>query len=48
VIVVKDEALAQQIYFLQNAEGSALGPFDCFLLLRGAKTLKLRLDCRSR
>ena len=48
VIVVKDEALAGQIYFLQNAEGSALGPFDCFLLLRGIKTLKLRLDCQQR
>jgi cystathionine beta-lyase len=48
VIVVKDEALADQIYFLQNAEGSALGPFDCFLLLRGIKTLKLRQDCQQR
>jgi cystathionine beta-lyase len=48
VIVVKDEALADQIYFVQNAEGSALGPFDCFLLLRGTKTLKLRQDCQQR
>lgn len=48
VLVVKDEALADQIYFLQNAEGSALGPFDCFLLLRGLKTLKLRLDAQQR
>ncbi len=44
VLVVKDEALAEQIHFVQNAEGSALGPFDCFLLLRGLKTLKVRLD----
>jgi cystathionine beta-lyase len=48
VIVVKDEALAEQIYFVQNAEGCALGPFDCFLLLRGVKTLKLRQDCQQR
>ena len=48
VLVVKDEALADRIYFLQNAEGSALGPFDCFLLLRGLKTLKLRLDAQQR
>ena len=48
VIVVKDETLAGQIYFVQNAEGSALGPFDCFLLLRGTKTLKLRQDCQQR
>jgi cystathionine beta-lyase len=46
-IVVKDEALAKEIYFLQNAEGSALGPFDCFLMLRGLKTLKLRLDAQQ-
>ncbi len=48
VIVVKDEELAEQIYFLQNAEGTALGPFDSFLLLRGLKTLKLRLDCQQK
>ena len=47
VIVVKDEELAGQIHFLQNAEGNALGPFDCFLLLRGIKTLKLRIDCQQ-
>jgi cystathionine beta-lyase len=47
-IVVKDEALGEQIYFLQNAEGNALSPFDCFLLLRGIKTLKLRIDCQQK
>jgi len=48
VIVVKDDDLAKQIYFLQNAEGSALAPFDTFLFLRGLKTLKLRLDCQQK
>jgi cystathionine beta-lyase len=48
VVVVKDGELANEIYFLQNAEGSALGPFDCFLLLRGLKTLKLRMDAQQR
>jgi cystathionine beta-lyase len=48
VVVVKDEKLAEQIYFMQNAEGNALAPFDCFLLLRGVKTLKLRLDCQQK
>jgi len=48
VVVVKSDDLAKQIYFLQNAEGSALGPFDAFLFLRGLKTLKLRLDCQQR
>jgi cystathionine beta-lyase len=47
VIVVKDDALGDEIYQLQNAEGTALGPFDCFLLLRGLKTLKLRLDAQQ-
>ncbi len=46
--MVKDQVLADEIYFLQNAEGSALGPFDCFLLLRGLKTLKLRMDAQQR
>ena len=48
VVVVKEEALAEQIAFLQNAEGTALGPFDSFLLLRGLKTLKLRMDAQQR
>jgi cystathionine beta-lyase len=48
VVIVKDDALAEQVYFSQNAEGNALAPFDCFLLLRGLKTLKLRLDCQQR
>jgi len=48
VIVVKDAKLADEIYYLQNAEGSALGPFDCYLLLRGLKTLKIRMDAQQR
>ena len=47
-IVVKDAGLGDEIYFLQNAEGNALSPFDCFLLLRGLKTLKLRLDAQQK
>ena len=48
VIVAKDDELAKRIYFLQNAEGNALGPFDAFLFLRGLKTLKLRMDCQQK
>jgi cystathionine beta-lyase len=48
VVVVRDTRLAEEIYFLQNAEGNALAPFDCFLLLRGLKTLKLRVDAQQR
>jgi cysteine-S-conjugate beta-lyase len=47
VAVVKDEELAKRLYFLQNACGGVLGPQDCFLLQRGLKTLKVRLDASS-
>lgn len=43
-LVVRDPALAEQIAFLQNAQGTALGPFESFLLLRGMKTLAVRMD----
>ncbi len=42
--VVKDAALAERLAFLQNATGGVLGPFDSFLLLRGIKTLAVRMD----
>ncbi|MCQ2468071.1 MAG: PLP-dependent aspartate aminotransferase family protein [Clostridia bacterium] len=42
--VVKDEGLAEKIGFLQNAIGGILQPFDSFLLIRGIKTLGVRLD----
>lgn len=38
------EEIAKQIAFIQNAEGAGLGPQDCFLLLRGIKTLGVRID----
>ncbi|MGC2109923.1 MAG: cystathionine beta-lyase [Candidatus Korobacteraceae bacterium] len=43
-VVVGDEELGQEIYLIQNGEGAALAPFDSYLLLRGMKTLALRLD----
>lgn len=43
-VVLKDPGLAEQVYLIQNGEGAGLGPFDSFLLLRGLKTLALRLD----
>ena len=43
-VIVKDQALAEQLYFLQNAVGAVPGPMDCFLVLRGLKTLPLRMD----
>ncbi len=43
-IVVREEALAEKVRFLQNAVGGVLGPFDSFLALRGVKTLALRME----
>lgn len=43
-LVVKDKELADQLYFLQNAVGAVPGPQDCFLILRGIKTLHLRVE----
>lgn len=42
--VVKDEELARRLYFIQNATGAVLSPFDSFLLIRGIRTLGLRMD----
>lgn len=42
--VVKDAKLAQQLYFIQNTFGAILSPQDSWLVLRGIKTLKVRLD----
>jgi cystathionine gamma-synthase len=43
-LVVADEALADRIAFHQNAMGAVPGPFDCWLVLRGVKTLGIRMD----
>lgn len=43
-LVVRDQEIAEKIAFLQNAQGTALGPFECFLLLRGLKTLGIRME----
>ena len=44
LVVVHDEALAERIAFIQNSTGGVLAPFDSFLLIRGIKTLGVRLD----
>jgi len=48
VVVVRDmiegeKTLAETLYFYQNAEGTALSPFDCWLVSRGVKTMALRV-----
>jgi cystathionine beta-lyase/cystathionine gamma-synthase len=42
-ICLKDPALYERLKYLQNAAGAVPGPFDCFLTLRGLKTLALRM-----
>lgn len=43
-LIVNDDALAQQLAFFQNSVGATPGPLDCFLVLRGTKTLHVRMD----
>jgi cystathionine beta-lyase/cystathionine gamma-synthase len=43
VAVTSDEAVAERLRFLQNAMGAVPGPLDCFLALRGLRTLHLRM-----
>ncbi len=42
--VTKDEKIAEELYFIQNGAGAVPGPQDCFLTLRGIKTLHLRVQ----
>ena len=44
VAVTNDDAIADQLRFLQNAMGGVPGPLDCFLVLRGLRTLHLRVE----
>lgn len=44
LVVAADKNMAGHIKFIQNAFGAILGPQDCWLLMRGIKTLKARLD----
>lgn len=46
-LVVNDNSLAERLVFLQNASGATPGPQDCFLVLRGIKTLHLRMERHS-
>lgn len=43
-VLVNDEALAAELRFFQNAVGAVPGPQDCFLTLRGVKTLAVRME----
>jgi len=43
-LVCKDDDLAERLYFIQNSSGAVCGPMDSFLVLRGIKTLHLRMQ----
>lgn len=43
-LIVKEQELANQLYFIQNASGAICGPMDSFLTLRGIKTLHVRMQ----
>jgi cystathionine beta-lyase/cystathionine gamma-synthase len=44
VVVTSNEAVAERLRFLQNAIGAVPGPLDCFLVLRGLRTLAVRME----
>jgi len=46
-LATRDETLFRDLKFLQNAAGAVPGPMDCFLTLRGVKTLSLRMERHS-
>jgi len=43
-LIVNDNAVAKKLYFIQNASGAICGPMDSFLVLRGIKTLHIRMQ----
>lgn len=44
LVIVNNHELSEKLHFLQNATGGILGPFDSWLLIRGIKTLSVRMD----
>jgi len=44
IVISNDEAASERLQFVQNAAGAVPGPFDCWLCLRGVKTLPLRME----
>ncbi|GJM44819.1 MAG: cystathionine gamma-synthase [Gemmatimonadota bacterium] len=47
IVLTSNEKLAEQIRFIQFAAGAIPGPFDCWLAMRGTKTLGLRMQCHD-
>jgi cystathionine gamma-synthase len=46
-VATSDDGIGEQLAFLQNAVGAVPSPFDCYLVLRGVKTLGVRMDRHS-
>ncbi len=44
IVISNDPGASERLQFLQNAAGAVPGPFDCWLVLRGVKTLAVRMD----
>jgi cystathionine gamma-lyase/homocysteine desulfhydrase len=47
LVVVRDARVGEELAFLQNAAGGVPGPQDCFLLIRGIKTLAVRMEAHE-
>ncbi|KAK5939714.1 cystathionine beta-lyase [Knufia obscura] len=47
VLAINDEDLGNRLFFTINSSGCGLAPFDCWLLMRGIKTLKVRMDAQQ-
>ena len=47
VLAINDEAIGEKLFFTINASGCGLSPFDSWLLMRGIKTLKVRMDAQQ-
>jgi cystathionine gamma-synthase len=47
-LILDDDETAERLRFLQNAVGAVPGPMDCYLALRGVKTLAVRMDAHCR
>ena len=48
MVITSDDAIYERLKFLQNAVGAVPGPMDCFLVLRGVKTLGIRMRAHER
>jgi cystathionine gamma-lyase len=48
VVITNDDSIAEKIAWIQNSVGAVPGPWDCFLVLRGLKTLHVRMDRHQR